>query len=181
MCSLPKPQSSEQRGSPLNLYRPQVSRQTPCKATGTGSTSSFTGTRLGSAEARPGRHSVAPSHVCWGCPSGARLLSDLPCPSPAASETSSAEPRTCSTSSGSSRSPGCPRCLPPAELFLPWALGALRIPGAQQGPHVGSGDGGRRAACRGGDAEQLPTRCPCRDLPTSCGPRHWPSTSSLWW
>lgn len=38
-----KSQSGEQRGSPLQPCCPQVSQRTPCKATGTGSTSSFTG------------------------------------------------------------------------------------------------------------------------------------------
>lgn len=49
---------------------------------------------------------------------------DLSPQSIAASKTSSAEPRTCSTSSGSSRSQGCPRCpSSPPPLSSPGSFG----------------------------------------------------------
>lgn len=72
MLSLCKLQSRGQRGSPVARHCPQVSQQTPCKATGTGSTSSSTGT----ARAERRRWGL----VSWGCLAGpgSSVTSHLP-------------------------------------------------------------------------------------------------------
>lgn len=73
-----------------------------------------------------------------GCPAGpgSRVLAppSRPAPVPTASGTSSAEPRTCSTSSGSSRSPGCPRYRPGHHPGPALAPCPPTPPAACQGP-----------------------------------------------
>lgn len=157
-------QSSEQGGSPLTPPCPQASRQTPCKATGTGSMSSFTGTSPG----RGGGWRRVLGLPGWG-------LAPL---------TSCLRPRPRSLRNFFRRASDMlyfKRLIQIPRLpEVPAPSRGRRQPGHHVGPRVGCGNGRGRAFCWG-ERWVAFTRCPLRDPPTSCGPRRWPSTSSRWW
>ena len=91
---------------------------------------------------------------------------------PAASGTSSAEPRTCSTSSGSSRSPGCPRYLRPPVA----ASGAAAFPV----PALGWGWGRVAGGAAEGGASCLLRGAPSRfHPPPPQGPPNFLRASAL--
>lgn len=74
-----KSQNGEQRPSPLQPCCPQVSQRTPCKVTGTGSTSSFTGTGPGGVE--DGKNGTPRLWPRRAGAAGRVLAPDLPPPS----------------------------------------------------------------------------------------------------